>query len=110
MKNLYGGPNQNIRGGVKPNGYSITVIDRGGSSQMIMVDYIGGAGSKKNSKNDYVILEQPLIKLMKWILGSLIFICTSILYPGQCCESINNLVSTVVIDYWRLMAMEMERR
>ena len=29
---------------------------------MITVDYIGGRGSKINSKNDYVILEQPLMK------------------------------------------------
>ena len=29
---------------------------------MITVDYIGGGGSKKNSKNDYVIFEQPLIE------------------------------------------------
>ena len=37
-----------ILGGVKPNDYSITVLDRGGSSKMITVDYIGG--SKKSQK------------------------------------------------------------
>ena len=30
--------------GVKPNDYSITVFDRGGSSQMITVDYNRGRG------------------------------------------------------------------
>ena len=44
LKNLSGGPNQNIRGGVKPNDYSITVLDRGGSSQIITVDYNRGRG------------------------------------------------------------------
>ena len=50
-----------LEGGVKPNDYSITVLDRGGgSSQMITVDYIGGRGVSENPKTDYVILEQPL--------------------------------------------------
>jgi len=33
-----------LEGGVKPNDYSITVLDRGGSSQMITVDYNRGRG------------------------------------------------------------------
>ena len=41
------------------NGYGITVFRRG-SPQMITIDYIGGGGSQKNPKSDYVILEQPL--------------------------------------------------
>ena len=36
--------------GVKPNDDSITVLDRGGSSQMITVDYIGRRGSIKTPK------------------------------------------------------------
>ena len=32
------------------NDYSIMVLGRGGSSQMITVDYIGGGGSKKTPK------------------------------------------------------------
>ena len=36
------------------------VLYRGGSSQMITVDYIGGGRTKKNFINDYIILEQPL--------------------------------------------------
>ena len=47
--------------GVKPNDYSITILERRGSSQMITFDYIGGRGVPKISKNDYVILEQPLM-------------------------------------------------
>ena len=39
-----------LREGVKPNDYSITVLDRVGSSQMITVDYIGVGGLKKNQK------------------------------------------------------------
>ena len=53
-----------ISWGGKPNDYSITVLDRGGSSQMITVDYNRGRGVLKNSKNDYVIFEQPLIELL----------------------------------------------
>ena len=35
----------------------------GGSSQIITVDYIGGRVVYKNSKSEYVILEQPLKQL-----------------------------------------------
>ena len=31
---------------------------------MITIDYIRGRGVSKNSKNDYVILEQPLSKII----------------------------------------------
>ena len=53
---------------VKPNDYSITILERGGSSQLIAFDYIGGRGSQKTKKIDYVILEQPHTD--KWIVHS----------------------------------------
>ena len=54
------------RGGVKPNDYRITILEREGSSQMITFDYNRGRGVPKNSKNDYVILEQPLLRTVNY--------------------------------------------
>ena len=47
LKKMYQGVQIKISEGVKPNDYSITILDRGGSSQMITVDYNTGRGSKK---------------------------------------------------------------
>ena len=50
VKEMYKGVQIKISEGVKPNDYSITVLDRGGSSKMITADYNRGRGVKKTQK------------------------------------------------------------